>query len=155
MAYRLVGIVAAVSAVVAAGLVAGCAPSVASMTCDRIAEEAKQISQRETVKISTITNVRETSRTETEARCQGSATLSDNSSGDLYLRAYAHNNGTMVEYSGQPFAAAGGQPAAPQAAQPPAQPAPAPQQPAQQGSVPGYDQPAGDQQQPPPADGDK
>ncbi len=136
MAYRLVGLGAAVSAVIAAGLVAACAPSVASMNCDRIAEEAKQISQGQALKITNLTNVREVSRTETEARCQGSATMSNNATTDMYLRAYRHDNGTMVEYSTQPFAAPGGQAAPPPLAQPPAQGAPPPQQEQQQQEQP-------------------
>jgi hypothetical protein len=142
MAYRLVKLGSATAAVAAAALVGACSPSVSSLSCDRIGEEAKQISQAQPLKITNLINLRETSRTDTEARCQGTATMSNGQSGDLYLRAYAAENATRVEYSSQPFG--GGQGAQP--AQPP-QPAPPPAT-----GVPGYDQPA---QQPPPAQGEQ
>jgi hypothetical protein len=133
MAYQLVRIGAVASAVVAAGLIAGCNPTVASMSCDRMADEAKQISQNQQFKINSITNVREVSRTEAEARCQGNAAWSDNSTTDIYLRAYRQGENTMVAYSATSFDAAG---PAQQNAQPP-QPAAPPAQ-----GTPGYDQPA-------------
>ena len=105
MAYPLVRIGAGVSAVVAAGLLAAC-NNVASLSCDRIAGEAKDISQRQQVKINSITNLREVSRTEAEARCQGNASWSDNTSTDIYLRAYDQGGNTMVAYSDRGFDAA-------------------------------------------------
>ena len=68
------------------------------------------------------------SRTEAEARCQGNAAWSDNSTTDIYLRAYRQGENTMVAYSATGFDAAGA-----------AQNAQAPQAPSAQG-VPGYDQ---------------
>lgn len=139
MAYR-VRIGVAASAVVAAGLLAGCNVNVATLSCDRIAEEAKQTSQAQQYKINSITNLREVSRTEAEARCQGNASWNDNTTTDIYLRAYRDGGNTMVAYSATGFdsatAGAGGAQPQPQqqAAPPPAQ------------GVPGYDQPA---QQPP------
>lgn len=140
MAYIYVRIGAVASTVIAAGLLAAC-NNVASMSCERIASEAKTISQAQQVKINNISNVREVSRTEAEARCQGNAAWSDNSNSDIYMRAYEQGGNTMVSYSDRGFDAT---PPAPQGAQP--QQAP----PAQ--GVPGYDQPAqqpqggGDQQ---------
>jgi len=137
MANQPVRIGALASAVVAAGLIAGCNPSVASLSCDRMAEEAKQTSQSQQYKINSITNVREVSRTEAEARCQGNASWSDNTTTDIYIRAYRQGENTMVAYSATGFDAAGAaqNAQAPQAA-PPAQ------------GTPGYDQPA-----PPPQQG--
>lgn len=136
MAYLGVRIGLVSSAVVAAGLLAGC-NNISSMSCDRIADEAKGISQQQQVKINSITNLREISRTEAEARCQGNAAWSDNTSTDIYLRAYRQGDNTMVAYSDRGFDSA----AAPT---PGAQPQQAP--PAQ--GVPGYDQPSqGDQNQ--------
>jgi hypothetical protein len=130
MAYQFIRIGAAASAIVAAGLLAAC-NNVASMSCDRIASEAKDISQRQQVKINSITNLREVSRTEAEARCQGNAAWSDNTSTDIYLRAYEQSGNTMVAYSDRGF----------DSAAPAAQGAPPQQAPPAQG-VPGYDQPA-------------
>jgi hypothetical protein len=134
MAHQLVRIGAAASAIGAAALLAGCNPSVASLSCDRIAEEAKQTSQAQQYKINSITNVREVSRTEAEARCQGNASWSDNTTTDIYLRAYRDGGNTMVAYSATGFEAAGTGGAPQQPAAPPAQ------------GVPGYDQPAGNGQ---------
>ncbi len=130
MAYQLVRIGAVASAVIGAGLLAGCNPTIASLSCDRIADEAKQTSQSQQYKINSITNVREVSRTEAEARCQGNASWSDNTNTDIYMRAYRDGSNTMVAYSATSFDAAGAAP--PPAAQQPAAP------PAQ--GVPGYDQ---------------
>jgi hypothetical protein len=138
MAYQFIRIGAVASAIVAAGLIAGCNPSISSMSCDRIAEEAKTISQGQQYKINSISNLRELSRTEQEARCQGNAAWNDNSNSDIYLRAYEQSGNTMVAYQTRPFDGAGAGPAAPQP-----QGAPPPQQtPPAQGGVPGYDQPA-------------
>lgn len=122
-------------------LVVACAPSVSSLSCDRIGEEAKQISQGQEIKITNLANIRETSRTETEARCQATATLSNGETGDLYLRAISAGNQTRVEYNSRPFDAAQGAQPAQQSPQPQQQAAP----PAQ--GVPGYDQPAEQQPQ--------
>lgn len=135
MAYQLVRIGAAASAIGVAALLSACNPTVASLSCDRIAEEAKQTSQAQQFKINSITNVREVSRTEAEARCQGNASWSDNTTTDIYMRAYRDGENTMVAYSATSFDAAGAAPppAAQQSAPPPAQ------------GVAGYDQ-SGNQQ---------
>ena len=80
----------------------GCT-NVASLDCNEIAEQAKRISQNEPSKIQTIANVRETARSEGEAKCEGNATMSDGSTGTIYLRAYEENGNTMVAYQGTPF----------------------------------------------------
>ena len=136
MAYQLVRIGAVASVVIGVALIAGCNTSVASLSCDRIADEAKDISQRQPVKINSITNLREVSRTEAEARCQGNAAWSDNTNTAIYLRAYDQSGNTMVAYSDRGFDASTAAP--PPAGQPPQAP------PAQ--GVPGYDQPAANQQ---------
>ncbi len=92
------------SALVAlAALLSGCV-NVASLDCNEIAEKAKEISQQQPIKIQSIANVRETSRTDTDARCTGEATLADGGGTQpVYLRAYDENGNTMVAYQGTPF----------------------------------------------------
>ena len=115
MAYQLVRISAAAAALAPAGLLAGCSESVASMSCERMAEQAKEASQGQPFKINGITNLREVSRNEQEARCQGNAAWSDNSSSEVYLRTYREGENTMVAYSDQGFNSAT---TTPQGAQP-------------------------------------
>ena len=90
-------------ALAAAPLLSGCTPKVSGMDCAAIAEQAKTVSQGQTVKIRTVENAHETSRNPTEARCEGNATMSDGSTGAIYLRAYEENGNTMVAYQGTPF----------------------------------------------------
>ena len=84
-------------------LISACTPKVSGMDCAAIVEEATKISQGQTVKIQTVANAHETARTPTDARCEGNATMSDGSSGIIYLRAYEENGNTMVAYQGTPF----------------------------------------------------
>ena len=96
--FRLAGAAAAVAAV------AGCSPSVASMDCDDIAEQARRAGEGQAIRLTEARNLREESRSENEARCVGEATWSDNSVSNVYVRAYANENGsTMVEYRNQPY----------------------------------------------------
>ena len=90
-------------ALAAGALVAGCNPSVTSLDCPDIADQAKRISQDQPLKINEIRNPNEESRSENEARCTGEATWSDQSVSNVYLRAFRTDNGTMVEYRNQPF----------------------------------------------------
>lgn len=77
---------------------------VANLDCNEIADRAKQISQQQPIKIQSIANVRETSRTDSDARCTGEATLADNGgTAPVYLRAYEENGNTIVAYQGTPF----------------------------------------------------
>jgi hypothetical protein len=132
MAYGLGKMRAAAPAIVAAALVVACgAPSVSSMNCDRIGQEATRISQDQTLKITNLANMREVSRTDSEARCQATATFSNGASAPLNIRALQNAEGTRVEYSTSPFDGAQGAPPAQQQATPP---------PAQ--GAPGYDTPA-------------
>ena len=94
---RLGGVIAAAS------LLGACNPSVASLECPEIADEAKRISEGQQLKISEIRNVTQESRGEREARCTGEATWSNQEVSNVYLRAFASENGTMVEYRNQPF----------------------------------------------------
>ena len=73
------------------------------MDCAAILDHAKEISQAQPVKITSVANLHETSRNDTDARCEGNATMSDNSTGTIYLRAYEENGNTMVAYQGTPF----------------------------------------------------
>lgn len=137
MAYQMFRIGAAASAIVAGAIIAGCTPSVASLSCDRIADQAKETSQSQQYKINNISNVREVSRTEAEARCQGNASWSDNTTTDIYMRAYRDGENTMVAYSATGFEAAGAAGGGAGAGGPPQQQAEPPAE-----GVPGYDQPA-------------
>lgn len=86
---------------------AGCQPRIASMSCEDIAREAQRIwseSENQPVRVTQIRNAREVSRNENEARCSGEATLSDNSTSPINMRAYKADNGSvMVESGGGPF----------------------------------------------------
>jgi hypothetical protein len=92
----------------AAGLLAGCQPSVASLDCADIAKEAERIwaeAENQPVRVTDIRNEQEVSRNENEARCTGEGTLSDNSTAPVHMRAYKADNGSViVESGGQPFA---------------------------------------------------
>ena len=92
------------AAIVIAALPAlsGCV-NVSRLDCNEIATEAKRISQNQPLKIQDLTNVHETARTDNDARCEGNATMSDGSTGTIYLRAYEENGNTMVAYQGTPF----------------------------------------------------
>jgi hypothetical protein len=87
-------------------ILAACTPSVESMSCDSIGEEAKRISQTQELKITEIRNLNEQSRTEREARCAGEATFNNNINSPVHLRAYYQGDNTMVEYSSEPFSGA-------------------------------------------------
>lgn len=80
-----------------------CAPSIASMSCDTMAQKAQETSQSQPVKITAVTDLRETSRNDNEARCEGEATLDGGSNTHIYLRAYKEGDNTMVAYQNQPF----------------------------------------------------
>lgn len=86
-----------------APFLSACTPKVSGMDCGAILDQAKRISQGQPVKIQSVENVHETSRNETDARCEGNATMSDNSTGTIYLRAYEENGNTIVAYQGTPF----------------------------------------------------
>lgn len=88
----------------ALALLAGCGGGVAAASCDQIATEAKRISEGQSVKITEIRNLSEQSRSDRETRCTGEATLDNNATGPINLRAYYSPEGnTMVEYSTEPF----------------------------------------------------
>jgi len=114
MAHAFMRFGALAATAIATALVGGCNVTVASLSCDRMAEQAKETSQSQQYKINSITNLREISRTEQEARCQGNAAWSDNTTTDIYLRAYRQGENTMVGYSATGFEAQG---AAPQGGQ--------------------------------------
>jgi hypothetical protein len=103
MAYQFVRIRIVAGAMVTAALLGSCNERVASMSCERLAAEAKETSQGQPYKINGITNLREVSRNDQEARCQGNAAWSDNTTSEVYLRAYRQGDNTMVGYSDQGF----------------------------------------------------
>lgn len=82
-------------------LLAGCG-GVANMDCAAIGEHAKGISGSQGTQIRSLANLRETSRSENEARCEGQAELSDGRTATLYLRAYESDGNTMVAYQETP-----------------------------------------------------
>lgn len=138
-------ILAGAGALLSAIALSGC-ENISRWDCNRIAEKSVELSQSQPIKFRAITNVRETSRNESDARCEGTAQLVDGGSGTVYMRAYLDGSNIMVAYQGTPF---DGAPGAAPAQTPPQGAAPAPQQPAPaEGGVPGYDTPA----QQPPAD---
>ncbi len=86
----------------AAATLSGCT-NVASLDCSEIAENAKQISQGQEIKIQSFSDARETSRSDGEARCTAQAQLSDGRSTTLHLRAYEENGNVMVAYQETEF----------------------------------------------------
>ena len=122
--------------VLLSGLALSGCENISRWDCNRIAEKSVELSQSQPIKFRAITNVRETSRNESDARCEGTAQLVDGGSGTVYMRAYLDGSNIMVAYQGMPFDGAPGAAPAPQPAPPAQQPAP----PAE--GVPGYDQPA-------------
>ena len=86
----------------ALALLSGCTDA-GSMTCDQIVEEAKGISQNQPLKLASVTNVRETARTDAETRCTGDAQLSDGRNTTLYMRAYEEGDNIMVAYQETEF----------------------------------------------------
>ena len=83
-------------------LLSGCG-GIAPLDCDAIAASARQLSQDRPIRIASIANVRETSRSEAEVRCTGDATLADGGTAPLYLRAREENGQVAVAYQGVPF----------------------------------------------------
>jgi len=77
--------------------------SVADWDCARIATKATELSQTQPARFRDITNVREASRTATDARCEGTASLQTGESGTVYMRAYQEGTNIMVAYQGEPF----------------------------------------------------
>ena len=91
-------------AIAALALAAACSPSVASLDCSEIADQAKAAGEGQAIRLSEARNLREESRSEKEARCVGEASWSNNETSPVYLRAYENENGsTMVEYRNMPY----------------------------------------------------
>lgn len=93
---------AAALLVAAATMMTGCV-NVASLDCAEIADQAKRISESQTIQIRAISNAQETSRSEGEARCTATAELSDGRTTTVYLRAYEEGDNTMVAYQETEF----------------------------------------------------
>jgi len=87
-------------------LVTACAPSVESLSCADMGDEAKRISQSEQLKITEIRNLNEQSRTDSQALCSGEATFNNELTSPIHIRAYYQGDNTMVEYSSEPFSGA-------------------------------------------------
>jgi hypothetical protein len=88
--------------VVATAALSACV-NVSSLDGSEIAEQAKGISANQAIQIRTISNVQETARTETDARCTATAELSDGRTTTVYLRAYEEGDNTMVAYQETAF----------------------------------------------------
>ena len=87
-------------------ILAACTPSVESVSCETIGDEAKRISQSQPLKITEIRNISEQARTQREARCTGEATLDNNATAPIHMRAFFEGENAMVEYSPEPFSGA-------------------------------------------------
>ncbi|HST35216.1 MAG TPA: hypothetical protein VLK25_01110 [Allosphingosinicella sp.] len=82
---------------------AGCGEDVAALGCDEIAGRAKHVSEGQEMKIKSLANVSETSRTAHDVRCRADATWSDNATTPVYVRAYDEGENRMVAYQATPF----------------------------------------------------
>jgi hypothetical protein len=90
------------AALAAMPALSGCG-GIARLDCSDIAERAVRMSQDRPIKIASIANVRETGRTDSEARCTGDATLADGGTAPLYVRARETNGEVEVAYQGVPY----------------------------------------------------
>ena len=80
----------------------GCG-GIARLDCAEIAERARQLSLDRPIRIESVANARETTRTGTDVRCTGDATLADGGTAPLYIRAHEENGHVEVAYQGTPF----------------------------------------------------
>lgn len=80
-----------------------CSERVAGLDCNEIGARAQRLSQERPIRIVRLTDIRETARMPTEARCAGNVTLADGGTAPLYFRAYEENGDTKVAYQGVPF----------------------------------------------------
>ena len=90
------------TALAALPALSGCG-GIAHLDCSAIAQRAVRLSQDRPIKLVSIANVRETARTDSEARCAGDATLGDGGTAPLYLRAREVNGQVDVDYQGVPY----------------------------------------------------
>ena len=91
-----------VGAVSTAVSLSGCG-GIARLGCDRIAEEARRMSQERPIKIESIANVHETARSDTEVRCTGDATRPNFIYGQLTGAALDFSPETGIGGSAAPF----------------------------------------------------
>ena len=84
-------------------LLASCAQNVGALGCEEITGKAKELSERQDMKITALANVTESSRTEHDVRCRADATWSDNATTAVYVRAYDDGENRMVAYQATPF----------------------------------------------------
>ena len=90
------------TALAALPALSGCG-GIAHLDCSEIAQRAVRLSQDRPIKLASIANVRETARTDSEARCTGDATLADGGTAPLYLRARETNGEVEIAYQGVPY----------------------------------------------------
>jgi hypothetical protein len=81
---------------------AGC-DGLAHLDCDGAAERARRLSQERPIRIVSIANARETTRSGTDLRCTGDAILADGGTAPVYIRAHEENGHVEVAYQGVPF----------------------------------------------------
>ncbi len=80
---------------------AGCGRAV-DMSCEEIAKQATELSKKQPVQITNLTNIREVSRTDKEKRCSATATTSVGTTEEVVLKGYEDSSGNqMVGYDGQ------------------------------------------------------
>jgi len=90
------------TALAALPALSGCG-GISHLDCSEIAARAVRVSQDRPIKLASIANVRETARTDSEARCTGDATLADGGTAPLYLRAREANGDVDIAYQGVPY----------------------------------------------------
>jgi hypothetical protein len=94
-------------ALAAAAMLGACSPQVGGLSCDDMVTKAKEGTADDAVRITDVRNVSEESRSAAEARCRGEATLSNNETSPVYLRAYKEESSgnVMIQWSPDPIAA--------------------------------------------------
>ena len=99
---KLATALGAMGIVLAAGMLSACGRA-ADLSCDEIARQSQQLSQSQDVKFKAITGVRETNKTDTERRCEGTAELDSGETGTVYMRGFEQDGNQLVEYRPEPF----------------------------------------------------
>lgn len=89
--------------VLGAALAVSACNNAASLSCEQIADQAKQITQTQGTAVTAITDIREVSATPTERRCTGTAATALGST-EVHMRGFQAENGDQrVEIRETPF----------------------------------------------------
>jgi len=87
-----------------AAVLAGCDSRAAALSCDEIAEQAKEASATQGTPVTRFKDIREQSSTETEKRCIATAEVENRGDVTVHLRGYQDEGGNqMVAFQEQPF----------------------------------------------------